>query len=80
MKEKLEILEWLPSHDFQTKLKGLVEQRTPGTGKWLLEDSNFQQWKDGYSKSPLLWCKGAGTYSYEIDLLNPFKPGQAKRC
>lgn len=79
VKQKQHILEWFSSHDFQVKLQSLVEQRVPGTGTWLLEDSKFQRWIEGESESRILWCKGEGIDPFDWHA-NSLKLDQERQC
>lgn len=54
----MEILEWLsPSHG-RGRHSEVRSRRTPGTGKWLLDTSDFQNWIDKESSQKILWLVG----------------------
>lgn len=58
--EEGNILEWLSSKDIKfSSLQNTSQQtHTAGTGQWLLDGEQFQNWRD---RSPgLLWLHGAG--------------------
>lgn len=60
-KNKREVLEWLSDLDFSKQQQSHVLNHTQGTGLWLLADSTFQHWKDGfYSRLCCLGMPGAG--------------------
>ena len=51
-----EILQWLAAPDPSTNLRHALEQRLDGTGKWLLESSEFLEWNT--RPSSFLWLQG----------------------
>jgi len=53
------MLNWLSSGDDINWQRhwDLHKRRVPGTGKWLLESVQFQDWREGKG-SPLLFCPG----------------------
>jgi len=51
------VLEWLFSGEFSRKHSDIKQKRTEGTGGWLLESVEFQQWRRGRSH-PILWGRG----------------------
>jgi len=42
--ERLDFLSWLSPDDFGGEWRKVIEQRTPGTGQWLLNSPEFTQW------------------------------------
>ncbi|KAJ7577681.1 ankyrin repeat-containing domain protein, partial [Mycena floridula] len=48
--------EWLSPIDFQAIQQNHLAKRVPGTGHWLPEEVEFQQWTAGEIK--ILWCPG----------------------
>ncbi|KAI1323192.1 nucleoside phosphorylase domain-containing protein [Xylariaceae sp. FL0255] len=57
-KEWLEILDWLisPDHDYGPQQSDTFGRRQPGTGQWLLESGEYQQWIQTPNKT--LFCRG----------------------
>ena len=55
--ETQKALSWLSSLDFTKKQDELRDLRLDGTGKWMLDDLNYQHWLDGDIST--LWCPGA---------------------
>jgi len=58
-------LDWLSTFDYQSRHEELRRLRAPGTGTWLLDDSEaFKTWASGCAadgqKRPnnVLWCHG----------------------
>ena len=57
-KSHREIMKWLSPDDFEETHERHFKKRFGNTGKWLLEDLRFVNWRDGIQSS-LLWCHGA---------------------
>jgi hypothetical protein len=60
-KEPIDILnirDWLKAPDPSTNFVAACNMKTPGTGEWLLSDSQFVQWRE--NKSGMLWIQGKG--------------------
>ncbi|MCJ1394650.1 hypothetical protein MMC18_007530 [Xylographa bjoerkii] len=55
--ERDSILNWLSSLDFHEKQKATFAKHQEGTGQWLLNANEFQQWFLGGQNSTL-WCPG----------------------
>ncbi|KAF7510671.1 hypothetical protein GJ744_006037 [Endocarpon pusillum] len=55
--EREDFLRWLSSYPFEDVQKTTYEKKHPGTGDWLLRQSEFEQW---FTKqdSAILWCYG----------------------
>lgn len=51
------MLNWLSSLDFHEKQKTTFAKHQEGTGQWLLDADEFQQWFLGEHNSTL-WCPG----------------------
>jgi ankyrin repeat domain-containing protein 50 len=56
-RERLETLEWISNVRYGVYHATVKEQRTRGTCEWLLEHSQFQEWRDT-SSSVILWLHG----------------------
>ena len=41
-----DFLSWLSPNDFGEEWRKVIEQRTPGTGQWLLDSAEFTRWED----------------------------------
>ena len=54
--EREKLLTWISPLDFQPKHFDVINKHHPGTGKWMLETSEFVAWRKGETK--LLWCTG----------------------
>jgi len=52
------IASWLCSLNFQASQNEFIQRRKKGTGGWLLESQEFEDWRDGTSE--MLWCPGGG--------------------
>ncbi|KAF8253323.1 hypothetical protein K440DRAFT_593087 [Wilcoxina mikolae CBS 423.85] len=52
------VLNWLCQENFDRKHVRICEQRQIGTGGWLLSTPEFTEWRDGTSKSSILWGYG----------------------
>jgi hypothetical protein len=51
------ITNWLcPSLNFQDTQSRYFQEHEPGTGKWMIENQMFEDWRDGETKT--LWCPG----------------------
>lgn len=48
---------WLSDLDFKETQKDIFANRTNGTGQWMLDSPEFNEWVAGGSK--VLWCPGA---------------------
>ena len=57
-KTRRNILRWLSLDDFEDTHERHFEKRFKDTGRWLLEDPRFINWRDGTQSSQLL-CYGA---------------------
>ncbi|RAL65362.1 hypothetical protein DID88_000930 [Monilinia fructigena] len=55
--EGIKILNWLSAIDCHSKQREVLSQRQVGTGEWLFESQEYQDWLDG--KGKLLWCSGS---------------------
>ncbi|ERF68561.1 hypothetical protein EPUS_04659 [Endocarpon pusillum Z07020] len=57
VKEREDFLRWLSNYPFEDVQKTTYEKKHPGTGDWLLRQSEFEQW---FTKqdSAILWCYG----------------------
>ncbi len=53
---RLEIINWLSPLDSTQRQKDIASVRQEGTGQWLLESPEFQEWKTEIGKE--LWCYG----------------------
>ncbi|KAJ5767256.1 uncharacterized protein N7511_004872 [Penicillium nucicola] len=56
-KEHTEMLEWISTIPFGENHNNIREQRTPGTGKWLLQNKSFNEWEK--VKSSIFWLQGS---------------------
>ncbi|ERF68520.1 hypothetical protein EPUS_05659 [Endocarpon pusillum Z07020] len=54
--EEREAIHWLSPLDFASKHADAVSRRQQGTGRWLLESSEFRSWIQTPGK--VLWCPG----------------------
>ena len=54
----MEVLEWLSPEHGRGRHFEVRSRRTPGTGKWILEMSDFQNWFDKKSLQKVLWLVG----------------------
>jgi hypothetical protein len=54
--EHHEILEWLTYLDYTAQQNDFFSRRQPGTGKWLLESAEYQNWVAGEKQT--LFCPG----------------------
>ncbi|GAQ39380.1 Pfs, NACHT and Ankyrin domain protein [Aspergillus niger] len=55
---RIALLEWISSVPFGDHHGNVKEGRTPGTGEWLLQDSNFCSWEEA-SSSGIFWLQGS---------------------
>lgn len=55
--ERSDILNWLSSIQYEKNHRTAREERTDGTGKWLLEHDRFRDWRRS-SSSTILWLHG----------------------
>ncbi|KAK4216221.1 ankyrin repeat-containing domain protein [Rhypophila decipiens] len=51
------ILEWLTPLDYSSQQSDYINQREPGTGEWLLESPEYEEWLSGTGKRTL-FCPG----------------------
>ncbi|KAJ7181444.1 hypothetical protein C8R43DRAFT_869449, partial [Mycena crocata] len=51
-----EINEWITPLNFFQRQDDIFSSWQPGTGEWLLANTQFQDWKNGCGK--ILWCRG----------------------
>ncbi|KXG50107.1 uncharacterized protein PGRI_060740 [Penicillium griseofulvum] len=56
--DRIGMLEWISPVPFGTHHDGVSEDRTPGTGDWLLQHEDFQSWENANS-SLLFWLQGS---------------------
>lgn len=54
--QRSKILAWLHPYDFGSEQSDVLRKAQHGTGKWLLDSSEFQQWLKGEKQS--LLCQG----------------------
>lgn len=54
--EERTILEWLSEYDFSASHRSATSLREPGTGEWILDSSQYEEWKK--SDFNLLWLYG----------------------
>ena len=55
-KESMEAIAWLSPLNFRIKQNDVFRACHPGTGRWLLQSTEFQDWLDGGTKT--IWCPG----------------------
>ena len=55
-REQQAILDWLTSVDYSTQQNDFIARRQEGTGEWLIESDEFQQWEN--NKRGILFCPG----------------------
>src|ERR1700735_132511 len=55
-REQQAILDWLTSADYSTQQNDFIARRQEGTGEWLVESDEFQQWEN--NKRRILFCPG----------------------
>ncbi|KAJ6588038.1 hypothetical protein B0H19DRAFT_1300473, partial [Mycena capillaripes] len=51
-----DFLNWLSPINFFPRQQDILRMWQPGTGKWLLENPHFEEWKSGSERT--LWCCG----------------------
>ncbi|KAM0712300.1 hypothetical protein Q7P37_011395 [Cladosporium fusiforme] len=56
-KDHLNMLEWISDIPYGRHHNRVKRNRTPGSGKWLLEDPRFREW-DQDSTSSIFWLQG----------------------
>ena len=56
--EHAQILNWLSSETASTTHTDAVESRCAGTGQWLLDHYDYENWRDIPSGSRFLWVYG----------------------
>ena len=61
--EEQEIINWLSPLEFFSKQNDALSRRQEGTGRWLLESSEFRSWLDTPGKE-VLWCPGLREYLF----------------
>ncbi|KAK6503772.1 hypothetical protein TWF481_008778 [Arthrobotrys musiformis] len=54
--EDREILNWLTPFDYGTEQSDVFRKRQPGTGKWLLDSTEYQRWLT--MEKEILFCRG----------------------
>ena len=64
--EEREAIHWLSPLDFASKHADAVSRRQQGTGRWLLESSEFRSWIQTPGK--VLWCPGIRKYFLHLSL------------
>lgn len=57
-RDRIEMLEWISSIPFGSDHDGISEDRTPGTGEWLVQHRDFQSW-ESTSLSRFFWLQGS---------------------
>ncbi|KAF3927102.1 hypothetical protein AA313_de0207110 [Arthrobotrys entomopaga] len=55
-KEDLEILNWLTPFDYGNEQSNVFQKRQPGTGRWLLDSTEYQKWLT--TEKQVLLCRG----------------------
>lgn len=55
-KEDMEILEWLTPVNYGLQQSDYFQRRHPGTGQWLLDSAEFQEWL--HTSQQTLFCQG----------------------
>jgi hypothetical protein len=55
-KESIDIVAWLSPLNFETKQKDAFSRHQEGTGKWMLDSNEFNDWFSGSGRT--LWCPG----------------------
>ncbi|KAF9006821.1 hypothetical protein BDZ89DRAFT_566993 [Hymenopellis radicata] len=56
--EHLKVAEWISKISFSAFHAENSRKWLPGTGTWVLESPEFQEWESRTSSSPTLWCYG----------------------
>ena len=54
--EDLNVLKWLTPIDYATQQSDHISRRQPGTGQWLLDSAEYQEWLETPGKT--LFCPG----------------------
>ena len=54
--EDLNVLKWLTPIDYATQQSDYISRRQPGTGQWLLDSAEYQEWLKNPGK--MLFCPG----------------------
>ena len=57
--ETRDIVDWLSPLNFWSKQNDMFERRCEGTGQWLIDHPEFQEWIEG--EIHVLWCPGDRT-------------------
>jgi hypothetical protein len=75
VKETGKMLKWLAPFDSRAQLEKATKGKTPGTGRWVLEDKSIQSWMDpGHDelKKPFIWISGKCKFATEprLSLIN----------
>jgi ABC-type molybdenum transport system ATPase subunit/photorepair protein PhrA len=70
-----EILNWASAIPYQKHFNVVKGKAISGTGQWLFQDSNFENWRNG-SRSQILWVHGSSgsgksTLVFVFDAKNP---------
>ena len=71
--ERQDVLHWLSSLNFLTQQSNFSGRRQEGTGTWLLNSSEFLEWRDTAGKT--IVCQGmpgAGRSSFHLGNLKRF--------
>lgn len=68
---RIALLEWISSVPFGDHHGNVKEGRTPGTGEWLLQDSNFCSWEEA-SSSGIFWLQGSRKSSVHSPSVLPY--------
>jgi hypothetical protein len=55
-KESIDIVAWLSPLHFETKQKDAFSRHQEGTGQWMLDSKEFNDWFSGSGRT--LWCPG----------------------
>lgn len=51
-----EVLDWLSPLNFASRHADIMSRRQKGTGEWLIDSAEFQDWSSGRQR--MLWCAG----------------------
>jgi hypothetical protein len=62
--EEERILTWLSPAKFSERHTQAKNNRTPGTGKWLLDLKEYKDWLD--SSCGFLWLHGVGEFTMRV--------------
>ncbi|KAK3387293.1 hypothetical protein B0H63DRAFT_155372 [Podospora didyma] len=57
-KKREDVLSWLSTLDHSQRYHAIRSLRVEGTGKWLLNHSNYPSWRDDKASPNILWCHG----------------------